>query len=263
MFKDTEAVLFDAGDTLIHVWEFKPRRFEWLCRSAGLECELPDDSEKWRKAARANELHYQQGRRRPDFRSEEFWLEGNLHALRELGLLTREGCEPEEDRLFELAVGIGRHVAVLREKGFRELPVDPEAVRVLRALRERGLRLGIASNWEGDLEEHLQEAGLLELFDVVAESHWVGHTKPDPELFRWALDRMGVQPDRAVHVGDSYEPDIHGARAAGLRGAVLLDPLDLHDELLDKYGPGPAVQHGRFSLHVIKALDELLALLPG
>jgi FMN phosphatase YigB (HAD superfamily) len=47
--------------------------------------------------------------------------------------------------------------------------------------------------------------------------------KPDPRIFRLALERAGVGPDEAVYVGDLYSVDIRGARAAGIE-AVLLDP---------------------------------------
>jgi putative hydrolase of the HAD superfamily len=53
--------------------------------------------------------------------------------------------------------------------------------------------------------------------------------KPDPRLFRLALQRAGAAPEEAVHVGDLYEVDVVGARAAGIR-AILLDPAGLYPE---------------------------------
>jgi putative hydrolase of the HAD superfamily len=52
----------------------------------------------------------------------------------------------------------------------------------------------------------------------------VGVEKPDPRIFRMALERMGIEPEDAVYVGDVYEIDVVGARAAGMR-AYLIDPL--------------------------------------
>ena len=107
---------------------------------------------------------------------------------------------------------------------------DPEAARVIDALKREGLLVAIISNTEdGRLRDSLEAAGLAELFEVTVDSHLVGLRKPDPAVFRLALERLGVEPEEAVFVGDSYAHDALAARAAGMR-AVLLDPLDLHPE---------------------------------
>ncbi len=96
----------------------------------------------------------------------------------------------------------------------------PEALARLRAA---GLRLGVVSNSDGRVEAALEAAGLLQYFDVVLDSALVGVEKPDPAIFRAALDALGVRPDEALYVGDLYEVDVLGARAAGM-DAVLLCP---------------------------------------
>jgi HAD superfamily hydrolase (TIGR01509 family) len=107
---------------------------------------------------------------------------------------------------------------------------DPEAPRVVEGLKRRGLRVAVVSNTEdGRARDALEAAGLARLFDVVVDSHLVGLSKPDPAIFRHAVERLGVEPGEAVFVGDSYAHDALAARAAGL-AAVLLDPLDLHPE---------------------------------
>ncbi len=95
---------------------------------------------------------------------------------------------------------------------------------VLHELRRRGYRLGVVSNADGTVEALLDSLGLLPHFEFVIDSGSVGVEKPDPRIFHMALERMGVQPHEAVYVGDVYEIDIVGARAAGMR-AYLLDPL--------------------------------------
>jgi len=65
--------------------------------------------------------------------------------------------------------------------------------------------------------------------DAILDSTHVGVAKPDPAIFRMALDILGVPPERAVHIGDTPAADIAGARAAGVR-PVLVDPYDLHPE---------------------------------
>jgi HAD superfamily hydrolase (TIGR01509 family) len=107
---------------------------------------------------------------------------------------------------------------------------DPEAARVIDELKRRGLLVAVISNTEdGRARDSLEAAGLAERFDVIVDSHLVGLSKPDPAIFRHALELLDVEPDKAVFVGDSYAHDALAARAAGL-AAVLLDPLDLHPE---------------------------------
>jgi putative hydrolase of the HAD superfamily len=79
------------------------------------------------------------------------------------------------------------------------------------------------------VRESLEAAGLAERFDVIVDSHLVGLSKPDPAIFRHALGLLGVEPEEAVFVGDSYAHDALAALAAGMR-AVLIDPLDMYPE---------------------------------
>jgi HAD superfamily hydrolase (TIGR01509 family) len=93
----------------------------------------------------------------------------------------------------------------------------------LARLRAAGIRLGIVSNSDGRVEQALTVAGLRDYFDVVIDSGLVGVEKPDPVIFQAALDALGVAPEEALYVGDMYEVDVLGARAAGIE-AVLLAP---------------------------------------
>lgn len=95
----------------------------------------------------------------------------------------------------------------------------------LRRLRAAGLRLGVVSNSDGRVEEALEAAGLRSYFEVVVDSGLAGVEKPDPAIFRPALEALGVPPEDALYVGDLYEVDVVGARAAGMP-AVLLLPRD-------------------------------------
>src|SRR3712207_2393294 len=107
---------------------------------------------------------------------------------------------------------------------------DAEAARVLEELRREGLLVAVVSNTEdGRVRDGLEAAGLASHFDVIIDSHLVGYRKPDPEIFRLALERLGVEASEAAFVGDSYAHDALAARAVGMR-AILLDPLDLHPD---------------------------------
>jgi putative hydrolase of the HAD superfamily len=101
--------------------------------------------------------------------------------------------------------------------GALEFEVLPGVREALARLRGRGLALAVVANWDFGLHEHLRRHRLRSCFDAVVISGEAGVRKPDPALFLAALDQIGVEPARAVHVGDYAPHDETGARAAGMR----------------------------------------------
>jgi HAD superfamily hydrolase (TIGR01509 family) len=93
----------------------------------------------------------------------------------------------------------------------------------LHRARAAGVRVAVVSNSEGMLAALFQRLGVADALDLVVDSGLAGFEKPDPRIFRVALDRFGVPPQRALHLGDNYATDVLGARAAGVRVA-LVDP---------------------------------------
>jgi 2-haloalkanoic acid dehalogenase type II len=98
----------------------------------------------------------------------------------------------------------------------------PDAVPALRRLREAGLKLICVSNWDCSLPAVLERCGLLEHLDGALSSAEAGSRKPEPAIFAAALELAGCGPDEALHVGDTAEEDVEGARAAGIE-VLLLD----------------------------------------
>jgi putative hydrolase of the HAD superfamily len=112
----------------------------------------------------------------------------------------------------------------------------PGARAALAALAERGLALAVVSNADGTVEEQLRADSLCQVgagpgveVTAILDSTVVGIAKPDPAIFRLALELVGVPAERAIHVGDTPSADIAGAHAAGVR-PVLVDPYDLHTD---------------------------------
>ena len=97
----------------------------------------------------------------------------------------------------------------------------PDVLPALRALRARGHQVVIVSNWDCSLADWLGPHGLLELVDGVVTSADVGRAKPDRAVFDRALELAGAAPEGAVHVGDSLDNDVAGARAAGIRAILV------------------------------------------
>jgi putative hydrolase of the HAD superfamily len=108
--------------------------------------------------------------------------------------------------------------AMLGAIRFRAYPEVPD---VLARLRAAGARLAVVSNWDVSLHDVLERTELRALVDAVVISAELGVAKPDPAIFRAALERLGAAADGAVHVGDSLEHDVAGARAAGLEAVLV------------------------------------------
>lgn len=129
-------------------------------------------------------------------------------------------------------------------------------VEALTAARAAGVRVAIVSNSEGQLEPLLVELGVRGALDRVVDSGIVGVEKPDPRIFRMALEPFGVAPSRALHLGDVYATDVLGARAAGVPVA-LVDP---YGHLAGRHPDVPRVPGAR---EVAWALREARSARPG
>jgi putative hydrolase of the HAD superfamily len=223
------AVLFDAGGTLFTERSSRDEVYAGLLAELGvprpvaevarlrtaIHDELP---EVWQGAVRYSDAWFREFVRR---------------------LLARVGsaADPEELRA-RLAAWFTRA---------ENYVVYADVPPILAALRARGLRLGVVSNWSDRLPALLDGLGLTPHFDAVVVSALVGRSKPDPAIFLEAVRRLGQSPARALHVGDHPLNDLQGARAAGLQ-AVLLDRAG---------SPPPDVPPG----DCIRSLSELSAVL--
>lgn len=206
-----KAVLFDAGNTLI--WLDHPYIVE-LLREYGVETSMEGLMEAEYGAKLLLDEMARAGTLDTRTRGTAFFGE----IFRRIGVAEAH-FGPLAQRLF------ARHAE-------RNLwgTVRERTTETLDALRDRGYRLAVISNADGRVESLLDAVGLRPWFEFVIDSTTVGIDKPDPRIFRLATDRMGVDPSEAVYVGDIYEIDVQGARAAGMR-AILVDPLWRWNEL--------------------------------
>lgn len=118
----------------------------------------------------------------------------------------------------------------------------PEVLDTLAALKQRGVMLAVISNFDSRLLGILDGLGIGPWFDDVFVSSRVGYAKPDRRIFDAALSRHGLFAEDVVHVGDSEDHDLKGARKAGLR-ALLIDRK-----------PAPGVSN-----HRLKSLQQVIA----
>jgi len=124
---------------------------------------------------------------------------------------------------------------------------------VLEALRAR-YRLGVVSNFYGNLDAVCRGAGLAPLFAVLVDSHCVGAEKPDPAIFRTALAALRATPETTVLVGDSLRRDREGARRAGMH-FIWMAPQG-RDAAQARAAAEPPVEHA------VTDLRDLMTILP-
>jgi putative hydrolase of the HAD superfamily len=97
----------------------------------------------------------------------------------------------------------------------------PDAVAVLRGVKQMGLRIGLISNTGMTpgvtFRRYLGQQGMLEYFDALTFSDEVKLTKPSNEIFLLTLQVLGVSPAQSVHVGDHVQNDVVGAKRSGLK----------------------------------------------
>ena len=107
-----------------------------------------------------------------------------------------------------------------------------DAVPTLIQLKKLGLKLGLISNVDKNIDDVYQSLGFLQHLDFTVTSNEAGCDKPDPRIFMVALEKAGVNPDEAIYVGDQYHLDIVGARNAGIT-PLLIDRYDWFDDIDD------------------------------
>jgi putative hydrolase of the HAD superfamily len=122
----------------------------------------------------------------------------------------------------ERAALVPRLRALHAERNLWRVPFA-DAAATLATLRAAGLRLAVVSNADGRAASVVEAAGLAGVFDAILDSHLEGVEKPDTEIFRRALARVGAPAAQAAFVGDIVSIDVVGARNAGLR-PILIDP---------------------------------------
>ena len=198
-----KAVLLDALGTLVRLEPPAPRLRAQLRRLAGVEVSDHAAERAFRAEIAYYLDHHLDGR---DPASLELLRDRCAEVLG--GALGLDGVEPATVRTAML--------------GSLEFTAFGDAVGALSELRATGVRLIVVSNWDSSLGEVLERADLRSLVDGVVSSAQAGAAKPDPAPFREALRLAGARAEEALHVGDSADNDVEGARAAGIRALLLV-----------------------------------------
>jgi putative hydrolase of the HAD superfamily len=206
------AVFFDAGETLVHPHPTFPDLFSQILRREGhdvdaetIRARIQVVFDRFKQAADSDELWTTS----PE-RSRRFWHDVYGIFLRDLGI---DGDDDLIDTVYREFTDLANYAL------FEDVPP------VLERLSAAGLTLGIVSNFEGWLEQLLEELDVSRFFAVRVISGVEGMEKPDPRIFRLAMERADVEPEGSVYVGDNPEFDVGPAADVGMF-PVLIDRRD-------------------------------------
>jgi HAD superfamily hydrolase (TIGR01549 family) len=203
------AVLFDVDFTLAKPGpDLGPDGYRLLGKRFGLDLDPARYAEARAAAIETLEQH-------PELdHDEEVWVLFTERIIREMG--------GDSDRAYECAAEMTR-----AWEHAHNFELYEDTLPILEELRARGLLLGLVSNTGRDLTAFVTHHELD--VDAALSSGAHGKVKPDPSIFRAALERLGVRPEEAAMVGDSPADDVEGARALGMR-AFLVDRDDRFPE---------------------------------
>lgn len=216
-----DLVTFDLYDTLI---ELRPPRWERLL-NATRQIGLETDVDTLREA---------------DLIAEDYFtVENGAIPIRDRTEPEREAFRLELMRIWLESAGLPHDPETVRElrrlylSEFDQRPYHEyytlfdDVMPALRALRKAGLQTALISNADDDVTVVAVHFDFALLMDLLVTSAFVGYEKPHPRTFLAALEPLGVDPARAVHIGDQAKSDVVGARGVGMH-AVLLDRYGRH-----------------------------------
>jgi len=212
---DYQAVLFDAGGTLItrHPADDEVLLQRW--QSTGITANLPEV----RLAVKQSELWIGEQIMRemvgaPRMPDDEFIRKVDQSALQ---AVFPEADEGDITRRLDCLASLPKV-----KQTWKRLPGAQE---ILQTLYSRGIRMGVVSNFNQTLPDLLASLGLDCFFETIVCSAMVGVEKPHPEIMFIACQQLGIQPEKALYVGD-HPLDIWCAKRAGMAVAWLREPGD-------------------------------------
>jgi putative hydrolase of the HAD superfamily len=224
------AVTLDAAGTLFAPREPVGTTYARLAREAGIAVDAAEVERRFRRAlGAAPPLAFPDAAGEEVMGRERAWWRDVVRASLGAG-----ADHPAFEGCFE---ALYRHYA-----DGRAWAVFPDVVPALWALRGRGLRLAVVSNFDGRLPGLLAELELSSLFDAVVWSTAAGAAKPAAAIFRHAAQALAVPIAATCHVGDDLDADVRGARAAGAeaialhRSRAIADGIATLTELPPRFG---------------------------
>lgn len=209
-FHHIKAIFFDAAGTLFTVNGSVGDIYARLARDHGKDVAVTDLERGFRRAfATAPPMAFPGASPEQIFTLEKQWWKTLVRDV-----FAPLGAFPRFDAYFDALFTFFAQAEAWQ--------LYPETLTTLATLRSRGFIVGVISNFDSRLFNILDGFGITQLFDPIVISTQAGAAKPEREIFTQALALARVEARESLHIGDSYDADIVGARTAGLT-PVLVD----------------------------------------
>lgn len=197
-----KVVLFDLGLTLIYTKSYS-EIYKQILTNFKINVSLEDIIRAQKATEREFDTStYDKNRRK------EFWTEYNIALLEKLGI--------EKNKVF-----IATQIDELWWR-YSHVQIYPDVKPTFARLKAKGLKLGLVSNgFKQDIDHVLEELVLTKWFDVIVCIDSCNCAKPNKEIFLYALDKLGLQPNEAIFIGDSILYDYEGALRVGIKPYLI------------------------------------------
>ena len=210
---------FDIYNTIIRVRGSPAIQYAAVASQHGLNVDVPHLANVYKKEWKNMKVQFPNYGLNQGLVSKEWWLDFVERVF------CSAGFAAENHKLSQIAQSL--YVHYLKPTTWQEMP---DARNVLTKLRKNGLHLGVISNFDERLEEVLKNMDLIKFFDFLVTSVEAKYEKPAPEIFRYTLNKAGVEASEAAHVGDDVFTDYFGARRVGMHSFLLNSAKTLDDE---------------------------------
>jgi putative hydrolase of the HAD superfamily len=201
-----EAVLFDAAETLFTTRGSVGEIYGRVAQEYGSTASFPEI-----QAAFLRQFRHSGPLSTEDEKT--WWKDVVFRVFQDVGMVERF------DEFFEKVYDQFRDA--------RGWTLFPETREVLESLKDRGIKLGVVSNFDSRVYNVMRALDILSFFDAVTISSETGYAKPQPEIFKLAAIALHTEPARVLLVGDSLRDDVIAGRQAGLQ-TVLIDRSEKH-----------------------------------
>jgi putative hydrolase of the HAD superfamily len=198
-----KAVLFDLGNTLVYQNPYKT--FQKILGTYGIIRTTEEIEEAFAKAGREFDIE-----KHSRLSAHEFYTQLNIQILKHLGITNSNSLQ-----------ALAEDIDIQWFK-VSKIYVYRDAKPSLAKLKKMGLKLGlITDGYKNDLEKILPKVSLEKFFDVCICGDTVGKRKPNPKVFKHALNKLNIRASEAIFVGDRLDTDYLGAKKTGMTPILI------------------------------------------
>lgn len=211
-FSKIKAVTFDAAHTIYHPHPSVAEIYREVMQNHGLDYPAKELEAGFRRAFStvSKDATILDGERR----EWSYWHSIVLESISQL--------EPQPTDFGTLFANLWDEFS----HGHRWKP-EPTARETLIELSKRGYKTALLTNWDQRVRRVVQETDFADFFDQLFVSSEIGHEKPDREIFEYCQIKLGLAPSQILHIGDSLQHDIEGAKAAGWQAIRITSETEL------------------------------------